>query len=315
MYIAPVADMKNIWHSRLEYRPGLRLASCKRRCGPGRATLFLLPLDLTLLHHSFTKIMPTQIALPQDVIDCFIHSLSLCIHSTSDLREVSLVSHAWLEPAQRYLFSHIAVYSDNESVQHPNHVYHLRLAFLASRPNLAKFVRSVDCLSAAYVSSDLSWLKLLETFPNVIAFKLLAFSNAVKDGFPILLSEWSQVRHLSISTKRPWFHAKYKALPHPEILFGINISSINFVTWENFMMADMLKYLVQTSARDTLKCARLAYMEHHWYGEEKHAWVPLFAASMREVSLFHHMKSLELQIMPNVWRWAPDIGGPSLTRM
>jgi hypothetical protein len=77
-------------------------------------------------------------------------SLSLCVHSTSDLRAVSLVSHAWLEPAQRCLFSHIIVYSDNDSVQHPSHVYHLRLAFLASRPDLAKFVRSVDCLSAAY---------------------------------------------------------------------------------------------------------------------------------------------------------------------
>jgi hypothetical protein len=149
MYIAPVADMKNIWHSRLEYRPGLRLASCKRRCGPGRATLFLLPLDLTLLHHPFTKIMPTQIAFPQDIIDCFTHRLSLCIRWTSDLRAASLVSHAWLEPAQRDLFSHITIYSNNDSVQYPSHVYHLRLAFLASHPNLAKFVRSMDCLNAA----------------------------------------------------------------------------------------------------------------------------------------------------------------------
>jgi hypothetical protein len=316
MYIAPVADMKNIWHSRLEYRPGLRLASCKRRCGPGRATLFLLPLDLTLLHHSFTKSMPTQIALPQDIIDCFIHSLYLCIHSTSDLRAVSLVSHAWLEPAQRCLFSHIIVYSDNKSIQHPSHLYHLRLALLASRPDLAKFVRSVDCLSAAYKADELPLLNtLLATFPNVIAFKLLSHSGTARDALLIPLPGWSQLRHISINALSPRSETEFKPLPRPQTLTAVNICSINLVTWDNILMADMLRHLAQTSARDTLGVARLAYMEQPRWDDQEYAWVPVFAVSIREANSFQNLKSLELQIMPNIGRWAADISGPSRTRM
>jgi hypothetical protein len=260
--------------------------------------------------------MPAQITLPHDIIDRFTHSLSLCIDSTSDLRAASLVSHAWLEPAQRYLFSHIAVYSNNDSVQHPSHVYHLRLAFLASRPELAKFVRWVDFFSAAYVSSDLPWFnKILETFPNVTAFKLLAFSEVVSGGLQNLLSHWSQLRHLSITTTRPWYESEYEPLLRPKTLFALNISSINLVTWENLVMVDMLKYLAQTSARDTLESARLAYMEQHRHGEGDHARISLFAAAIREVNLFHRLNTLELHMMPEIWRLAPHIGRPPLTCM
>jgi hypothetical protein len=262
--------------------------------------------------------MPTQVALPHDIIDRFTHSLSLCIHSTSDLRATSLVSHAWLEPAQRYLFSHIAVYSNNDSVQYPSHVYHLRLAFLASRPDLARFVRSVDCLNAGFASSDLPWLnrdKVLDTFPNVTAFKLLAFPDVVRDGIPMLLSHWSQLRHLSITTTRPWSEAEYKPLPRPKTLFTLNISSINFVAWKSIVMVDMLRYLAQTSARDTLESARLVYMEQHPYDEEEDARMSLFAASIQEVNLFHHLSMLELQMMPDIPLWAPYTGGTPLACM
>jgi hypothetical protein len=289
---------------------------CKRRCGPGQATLFLLPLDLTSLHHRLTDLMLTQIALPQDIIDCFIHSLSLRIHSTSDLRAASLVSHAWLEPAQRCLFSHITVYSNNHSIQHPSHVYHLRLAFLASRPDLAKFVRSVDCPSAAYKADELSLLNtLLATFPNVIAFELLSRSGTARDALLISLPGWSQLRHISINTLSPRSETEFKPLPRPQTLTAVNICSINLVTWDNIVMADMLRHIAQTSARDTLGLARLAYMEQPQRDDQEYAWAPMLAVSMREANCFQNLKSLELQIMPNIGRWTADMSGPSRTRM
>jgi hypothetical protein len=263
--------------------------------------------------------MPAQMRLPSEIIDRFVQSLSLSSRSTSNLRAASLVSRAWVEPAQRCLFSYTIVYYSNSSNEHASRPLHLRLAFLHSRPDLAKLVRSLDCLSGSFdprVNELAVFNKLLDTFPNVITFKLLALAKVLKERLPVLLPNWPQLRHLSITTRRSWSETEYERLPHPETLFAVSISSINLVTWQNIVMADMLRYLARTATRETLESARLVFMElqHHGGADEEHEWVPSFADAMREVNLFHHLKTLELQMMPNFWYFS-DNGTPSRTRM
>jgi hypothetical protein len=229
--------------------------------------------------------MSEVVSLLPETIDSVIEFLAFSEQPYRDIQAASLISQVWREPAQRWLFSQLTIdmSHDHESEEAIAHQLE-RLMFFSTRPDLARYVRSLGVIQAPPKILDAVLHKLLPTIPNVTTYRLRA--NTIQDyaaGVPI--NTWTCLEHVEFAF---WSSTPYdRSLLHVANPTAVHLSSIDFRGLPQ-TIADLLNYIGCTFTRQTLRYACLRY-DSKW--DHDAAW---FSKSLQALYGFANVEGLEI---------------------
>jgi hypothetical protein len=225
--------------------------------------------------------------MPAEIIALVIEDLTFSEQPYEDICAASLISHAWREPAQRWLFSQLTMDIDLDCGKEVAIAYGLsRLAFFSARPDLARHVRSLGVVNPLPQILNAALLQLLVRIPNVTSYRFYAYTLQEPGVAAVLINSWTYLEHVEFIF---WAYTPYHHfLLHPTNPTAVHLRSIDFRAAPH-VMADLLNYLAHTSTQHTLRFARLEYNPEK--GSHDAAW---FSKSLQILYEFANLEGLDL---------------------
>jgi hypothetical protein len=225
--------------------------------------------------------------MPAEITDLVIEDLAFSDQPYEDICAASLISRAWREPAQRWLFSQLTMDINLDYASQDAIVYGLgRLTFFSTRPDLARNVRSLGVLNPPSQILDAVLSQLLVRITNVTSYRFHAYTLQESGVTAVLINSWTYLEHVEFIF---WAYSPYDHfLLHPTNPTAVHLRSIDFRAAPH-VMADLLNYLVHTSTQQTLRFACLEYNPEK--GDHDAAW---FSKSFQTLYEFTNLDGLEL---------------------
>jgi hypothetical protein len=225
--------------------------------------------------------------MPAEIIDLVIEDLAFSEQPYEDICAVSLISHAWREPAQRWLFSQLTMDIDLDYANKVAIAYGLgRLTFFSARPDLARHVRSLGVLNPPPQILNAVLLQLIARIPNATSYRFHAYTLQESGVAAVLINSWTYLEHVELIF---WAYTPYDHfLLHPTNPTAVHLRSIDLRAAPH-VMADLLNYLAHTSTQHTLRFARLEYNPEK--GDHDAAW---FSKSFQILYELVNLEGLDL---------------------
>jgi hypothetical protein len=253
-----------------------------------------------------------------EVIDHIVQHLSYHEHPCEHLRAAGLVAWAWVEPAQRCLFSsiHVDERGYHQTCIGPQPISNELFTALASRPDLARFVREIS------YTPNLKTPRITfrhDMFPNVTRFIFLDVSPATTAiDLPGIISGWAQLEHLQLDCGG-WDDTYGDGLAEPSpfnVTATMHLTSVHLSAEEAWIISNIISHLAQTRTKETLRSATLFFAG--WQGSEVWPTSAMylktpFASSVRQLKSFWNLKDLVLSLTSSPSEWFSDKEGPTRT--
>jgi transposase-like protein len=250
--------------------------------------------------------MPAQVAgLLTEIIELVVDYLTVDIDKRiQNVREACLISRAWVEPAQRWLFSHISIPLEYSSLYQSRNP----LRFYASHINIAHYVRSIRVITSSRSERiDPAILDVVcSTFPNLVNCDFTAQSGMYGHVLAVLLPGWIRIESLRFLYGLPFlFNIGLRGATGVNAISSVRLTSLDIRTWCVTVMVDLLSSLEQTSTRETLRSACLMYLPTG--GSNPNDDAVQFAASIRALNAFNGLQKLKLLLMPIKTQWITNV--------
>jgi hypothetical protein len=250
--------------------------------------------------------MPYQTRLPTETIENIISCLASESGSKGHRRRDSLcnaglISHAWLQPAQRLLFSRFRIDCHEDGFLHPMYPprWSFWMTFFRSHVTLAHYVRKVCFLTSPKARSVDSLLVVLpDVFPNVTSFEFRPSKGEHGDILAKTLFRWSQLQLLTLEYESPVLSSLSNTLTQYAPATKASLTRIDISTTDAPFVVDMLEYLGRTTTKHTLISMRLCHNAH--YELDREADAREMARLIPLLNTFGAIEDLNLQLVSAV---------------
>jgi hypothetical protein len=245
--------------------------------------------------------MPTQVAsLLTEIIELVVDYLTVDNDKRiQNVREACLISRAWVEPAQRWLFSHISIVLDYSSLYPSRNP----LRFYLSHIDISHYVRFIRIITSSQGPAILD--VVCSTFPNLVACEVTAQSDVYGYVLTVLLPGWTRMESLKFVYGLPSLNNGVLRARSVTATLSVQLTSLEIRTCCVPVMVDLLSFLGQTLTWESLRSACLMYFPTS--GSDPNDDAVSFAALIRALNAFNGLEKLELLLKPKDTQWITNV--------